>query len=128
LDTKLAILGNNANRVEENSACMVGLATLFQHPVQRIRQGALELLVKLHQTDVVKDWGPPGQLVVNFWKISSPVILNLARQMLETKSNDENLKSLLQLLIKLLKSRNVFLKSNQVSDIHTYIQKKDRVS
>ncbi|KAL7332161.1 hypothetical protein PS15p_204242 [Mucor circinelloides] len=113
LDTKLATLGNNGNRVEENSACMVGLATLFQHPVQRIRQGALDLLVKLHQADVIKDWGPPGQLVVNFWKISSPVILNLARQMLETKSNDENLKSLLQLLIRLLKSRNIFLKSNQ---------------
>lgn len=114
LDTNLAILGSSTNRVEENSACMVGLATLFQHPVQRIRQGALDLLVKFHQADSIKNWGPPNELVVNFWKVSSPVILNLARQMLETKSNDENLKSLLQLLIKLLKLRNIFLKNNQV--------------
>ncbi|KAI8643392.1 hypothetical protein BD408DRAFT_414835 [Parasitella parasitica] len=113
LDTTLAIFGNESNRVDEISACMVGLGRLFQHPVQRIRQGALELLVKLHQADIIKDWGPPGQLIVSFWKVSSPVVLVLARQIIEIKSNDDNLKSSLQLLIKLLKSRNIFLKSNQ---------------
>ncbi|CEP19674.1 hypothetical protein [Parasitella parasitica] len=113
LDTKLAILGNETNRVDEISACMVGLGRLFQHPVQRIRQGASELLVKLHQTDIIEVWGPSQQLIANFWKVSSPVVLVLARQILEIKSNDDNLKSALQLLIKLLKSRNVFLKSYQ---------------
>ncbi|KAI9486703.1 MAG: hypothetical protein EXX96DRAFT_550220 [Benjaminiella poitrasii] len=113
IDTRLAIFGNNVNRVEENSKFMVGLATLYQHPVQRVRQGALELLVKIHQSDIIIEWGPIETALSNFWSISSPAVLRLAEQILECKSNDENLKTLLQFIVKLFKERISFLKIRQ---------------
>jgi hypothetical protein len=124
LDSKLALLGTDQDRVEQNSAYMVGLATLFQHPVQTIRQGAAELLVKMHQSDLIAFWGPNESILPSFWKISSPVIFSLARQMMDNKSNDDNLKALLDLLIKLFKKRYTFLKNNQVQYSGTDKKKK----
>lgn len=115
LDSKLALLGTaDQDRVDQISACMVGLATLFQHPVQAIRQGSSELLVKMHQSELIDVWGENETLLPSFWKISSPAIFNLARQMMESKNNDDNLKATLDLLIKLFKMRNNFLRSHQV--------------
>lgn len=115
LDSKLALLGTaDQDRVDQISACMVGLATLFQHPVQAIRQGSSELLVKMHQSELIDVWGENETLLPSFWKISSPAIFNLARQMMESKNNDDNLKAILDLLIKLFKMRNNFLRSHQV--------------
>lgn len=115
LDSKLALLGTaDQDRVDQISACMVGLASLFQHPVQAIRQGSSELLVKMHQSELIDVWGENETLLPSFWKISSPAIFNLARQMMESKNNDDNLKAILDLLIKLFKMRNNFLRSHQV--------------
>jgi hypothetical protein len=114
IDSGLAILGNDANRVDQNSAFMVGLATLFQHPAPRIRQESLELLVKMHHAETIVQWGPSETVLANFWKVSSAVLLNLARQMLDTKITDENLKSLIRLLTRLFKMRYIFLRANQV--------------
>lgn len=119
LDSKLA-LGGEIPRVEQNSAFMVGLMTLFQHPVPRIKQGALDLLVKLHQTEDIVEWGPEEKIIYNFWKISSPVILNLAQKLLDNKSNGDALSGLLQLLNRLLTSRNAFLKEKQVKKNYIY--------
>jgi neurofibromin 1 len=90
------------------------LAILFQHPVQTIRQSAADLLVKMHQADSIQFWGPNEIIMPCFWKISSPVIFNLSRQMMETKSNDDGIKSLLELVIRLFKTRYSFLKTHQV--------------
>ncbi|KAI8053543.1 hypothetical protein BDF21DRAFT_441145 [Thamnidium elegans] len=113
IDSKLALLGSDTDRVDQNSGFMVGLTTLFQHPVQTIRQCAAELLVKMHQPDYIIHWGPTELLLPSFWKITSPAIFHLSRQMMDNKSNDNNLKGLLDLLIRLFKTRNVFLKSHQ---------------
>lgn len=114
LDTKLTLLGDYSTRVEQNSAFMLGLMNLFQHPVPRIKQGAIDLLVKLHQSEDIVEWGPAENLICNFWRVSSPVILNLAQRLLDNKSNGEVLSGLLQLLNRLLTSRNVFLRNKQV--------------
>jgi neurofibromin 1 len=113
MDTLLCLLGDE-DRAEQNSALMVGLATLFQHPTQTIRLAAGELLIKIHQPDHIAQWGPQSTIMYNFWQISSQAVFVLARQMLEHKSNEENIKALLGLLHKLLKTRNAFLKANKV--------------
>lgn len=123
IDSKLALLGSDYDRVDQNSAYMVGLATLFQHQVQAIRHSAAELLSKMHQSDYIMCWGPEDTVLPNFWKVSSPAVFNLARQILESKSNN-NIKGLLELLMRLFKTRNVFLKSHQVSRLQNTFKKK----
>lgn len=118
MDIKLALLGAEADRVEQNSSFMVGLAALYQHPTQTIRQCAADLLVKVHHPNNVKFWGPNEILIPCFWKISSPAILNLARQIMESKANDDSIKSLLELLARLFKTRITFLKGCQVIPIN----------
>jgi neurofibromin 1 len=120
IDSRLVTLGSDSNRVDQNSACMVGLATLFQHPTPRIRQDSLELLVKMHRVENIAQWGPADSLLSNFWKVSSAVLFNLARQMLEIKSNEDNLKSLIQLLTRLFKKRYAFLRTKQVNPSVNY--------
>lgn len=114
-DTKLVILGDDLDRIEQNSAVMVGLMDLSQHPVQQIRQYALGLIIKMHQVDTIVEWGPAdGVVVQNFWKISSPAMLCLAQKLLDSSANEESLKTMFQLLNKLLKLRNRFVKMKQV--------------
>lgn len=122
IDSRLAMLGNEENNVEKNSAYMVGLATLYQHPVPRIKQDAMELLVKMHRVENIALWGSGDLVLKNFWTISSAVMFNLARQMLEAKSNEETLKSLLQLLSRIYKMRYMFLRMKQVKlvNYHCY--------
>ncbi|KAI8076544.1 uncharacterized protein B0P05DRAFT_546306 [Gilbertella persicaria] len=113
IDPQLALLGDDEDRVEQNSAFMSGLATLVQHPVRRIRQESLELLLKMHHVEIVNSWGPTENALANFWQVSSPVLLNIARQILDCKSNEEYHKTLLQLLIRLFKTRYQFLKTKK---------------
>jgi neurofibromin 1 len=94
-----------------NATLMVGLATLYQHPNQTVRQAAGDLLIKMHKSDTIALWGPT---LFHFWKISSQAVFVLARQILENKSNEQNIKSILRLLHQILKTRNKYIKSAQV--------------
>ncbi|KAF7721136.1 Ras GTPase activating protein ira2, partial [Apophysomyces ossiformis] len=111
-DPHLALLGDDTDRIEQNAAFMTGLAHLVQHPDYTIHQGAGECLFKLHLSDYIVKWGPKASMMVNFWRISSQAVFALARQMLDNKRGEEGLKSLLDLLIKLLHARNDHLRSN----------------
>ena len=113
-DVKLAILGQDKDRVEQNSSFMVDLATLVRHPVQVIQQFAADLLVKMHQASHIKYWGPSENSISAFWKIASPVTFTLSRQMMDVNLDEDSLKDLLELLIRLFKTRGTFLKLNQV--------------
>ncbi|KAI9489055.1 hypothetical protein BDB00DRAFT_771458 [Zychaea mexicana] len=115
VDPLLALLGSDNDAVEDNSAIMIGMANLFQHYDQGIRQLASECLSKLHLSDNIVRWGPESKTMINFWRISSKVVFVLAKQILDNKQGEEGLKSLLTLLIKLLSARNEFLGNNQVS-------------
>ena len=94
---------------------MTGMANLFQHYDQGLRQLASECLSKLHLANNIIHWGPEETLMTNFWRISSKVVFVLAKQILDNKQGEEGLKSLLTLLMKLLAARNDFLGNNQAS-------------
>lgn len=114
-DPLLALLGNDSDSVEDNAAIMTGMANLFQHPDHGIRQLASECLAKLHQSVNIQQWGPNKlRMMVNFWRISSQVVFVLAKQILDNKQGEEGLRSLLNLLMKLLSARNDFLSHHQV--------------
>ncbi|KAI8142067.1 hypothetical protein BJV82DRAFT_159057 [Fennellomyces sp. T-0311] len=113
VDPLLALLGSDSDAVEDNAAIMTGMANLFQHYDQGIRQLASECLSKLHLANNIIRWGPEENLMTNFWRISSKVVFVLAKQILDNKQGEEGLKSLLTLLMKLLAARNDFLGNNQ---------------
>ena len=92
---------------------MTGMANLFQHYDQGIRQLASECLAKLHLSANIARWGHEANIMTNFWRISSKVVFVLAKQILDNKQGEDGLKSLLTLLMKLLVARNEFLDSNQ---------------
>lgn len=94
---------------------MTGMAFLFQHTDHGIRHLAAECLTKLHLSSNIRHWGPQARMVINFWRISSQVVFILAKQILDNKQGEEGLKSLLNLLLKLLLARNEFLSNHQVS-------------
>ncbi|KAI7858100.1 hypothetical protein BDC45DRAFT_434174 [Circinella umbellata] len=110
----LLLLGEDADDiVEDNAAIMTGMANLFQHYDQGIRQLASECLYKLHLPGNIARWGHEADIMTNFWRISSKVVFVLAKQILDNKQGEDGLKALLTLLMKLLVARNEFLDSNQ---------------
>ncbi|KAI8974377.1 hypothetical protein BDB01DRAFT_807208 [Pilobolus umbonatus] len=112
LNPSLALLGSDDDRLEQNCAFMTGLASLFQHPVYIIRHNAQELLLKMTEDTYIAQYGT--HLMPSFWKVSSQMIYTLARQILENKNNEDNIRAVLALIIKLLTARNTFLKSKVV--------------
>lgn len=74
----------------------------------------MDCLTQLHGSAIIKHWGPSGTVMNNFWKISSQTILSIARQILDNRTNEDYLKSLLDILSKILISRNTFLGSAMV--------------
>jgi neurofibromin 1 len=99
---------------------MVGIANLFQHTDSTIRQYAIDCLSKLHSAHTIPRWGPQEAIIPTFWSISSKVIFSLARQMLDDKKSEEEIKALLNLLKKLLKSRCEFMRKHWVSQSNVY--------
>ncbi|KAI8097774.1 uncharacterized protein BX664DRAFT_356981 [Halteromyces radiatus] len=112
-DPLLALLNNEQG--DENGTMMLCIANLFQHQDHNIRQNAVDCLSKLHSIDAIPSWGSSTTLMSNFWSISSQVIFSLARQMLDEKQTEDGIKSLLNLVMKLLKSRAEFLRKQMES-------------
>ncbi|KAI8328834.1 hypothetical protein BC941DRAFT_216115 [Chlamydoabsidia padenii] len=110
LNPSMALMNNT--QPDGNGPLMVCMANLFQHHNHTIRQYAIDCLSKLHTTHHITRWGPATTLMSTFWTISSQVIYSLARQMLDDKSNEEDIKALLTMLCKLLESRGEFLRKH----------------
>lgn len=94
---------------------MICIANICQYPDNHIRQCAMDCLAKLHNINNIVHWGPKSTIMTNFWSISSQVIFSLARQMLDNKLNEDTVKALLALMMKLLEARNEFLRKHPVS-------------
>lgn len=78
-----------------------------------MRDASAECLFKLHASDYIMMWGAQGKIMESFWKISSQVLFTLARQLLDTRERDTSLRKLLELLKRLLISRNKFLEQHR---------------
>ncbi|KAG2213997.1 hypothetical protein INT47_001268 [Mucor saturninus] len=113
LDPLCVLLGgtDSNNCVEENATIMISLINLMKHSDRRVRRSAADCLIQLHDSSFIAHWGPSITLINNFWKISSQTVLAIARQILDNRQNEDFLKSLLELLAKILISRNSFLRS-----------------
>ncbi|KAI8357236.1 hypothetical protein BD560DRAFT_197971 [Blakeslea trispora] len=111
LDPLCALLGKpeDASRVEENGAVMNSIISLLRYPDRRVRKAAMDCFSQLHSAENIFHWGPSSTLTNNFWKISSQTITTMARQILDFRQNEELSKNLLELLSKILVSRNTFL-------------------
>jgi neurofibromin 1 len=106
--------------VEENGVVITSMIKLLRHPDSRIKRCTTECLLRFHDPTVISHWGPPTSLVANFWKISSQTMLLLARQILDSKQNEDTLNALLDLLSKILNARNLFLAKTLVKSTYTH--------
>lgn len=88
---------------------MTSMISLMKHSDRRVRRCAVDCLIQLHDSSNIIHWGPASTLVTNFWRISSQTVLYISRQALDNRLNEEVLKSLLELLAKILIARNTFL-------------------
>ncbi|KAI9476341.1 MAG: hypothetical protein EXX96DRAFT_507481 [Benjaminiella poitrasii] len=113
LDPLCALMGEpeDYSRVEGNVSVMASLIHLTKHNDKRVRKSAIDCLIQLHDPSTIKYWGPILTQLNHFWRISSQVILSIARQILDNRQNEETSKSYLDLLAKILVSRNVYLES-----------------
>ncbi|KAG1471849.1 hypothetical protein G6F56_001890 [Rhizopus delemar] len=107
-DPQFAILGDDAGRLEQNGALMVAIAKYTSDSNSTVKDAAVDCLIKLHDTEAIFLWGPSGLFMESFWKISSQVLYTLAKQLLSEKNR--GLKSLLELLKRLLTLSNEFLR------------------
>lgn len=80
-----------------------------------VKTVASACLLSLQSSTYIPRWGPPDSIMETFWKISSNVVFNIAKQILEYREREEGLKMLLDLLRQLLEKRNEFLKNHQES-------------
>ncbi|KAI7862201.1 hypothetical protein BDF14DRAFT_1858538 [Spinellus fusiger] len=112
-DPKMALYGEPGEKTELNTVLMVSIAQCLRESNQAVRDAAAEALSKLHLPHYAFEWGPPESSMEVFWKISSQVLFVLAKQLLDNREKDDSLKKLLDLLKRLLISRNDFLRTHQ---------------
>ncbi|KAF7730429.1 Ras GTPase activating protein ira2 [Apophysomyces ossiformis] len=112
-DPLLALLGDEKKRVEQNAAFMTGVTNLLEHNDSTIRQSASECLARFHDAENIAHWGPDDTLIINFWRISSQAAFTLAKQILDNKQDEDRIKFLLGLLLKVLAARQSFLGENR---------------
>ncbi|KAI9261580.1 hypothetical protein BDA99DRAFT_547292 [Phascolomyces articulosus] len=117
-DPKLAILGENEDRYEQNASVMVAITNCLRDQRPIVRGAAAECLSKLHAPDYIMAWGSSSRFIESFWKISSQVVFTLAKQLLDTRERDDGLKKLLDLLARILTLRNEFLRLHQDIAMH----------
>ncbi|KAI9491357.1 hypothetical protein BDB00DRAFT_874401 [Zychaea mexicana] len=117
-DPKLAILGDNDDRYEQNASVMVAITNCLRDQRPIVRDAAAECLSKLHAPDYIVAWGSSSRFIESFWKISSQVVFTLAKQLLDTRERDDGLKKLLDLLARILTLRNDFLRLHQDIAMH----------
>lgn len=106
------------DRFDRNAALIVAITNCLRDSNALVRDAAAECLFKLHAPDYIMLWGAPEKFMESFWKISSQVLFTLARQLLDTRERDINLRKLLDLLKRLLISRNKFLEQHR--DVATH--------
>lgn len=92
---------------------MLGITNCLRDRSQVIRMAAADCLYKLHTPNYIVRWNQTGAMMETFWKISSVVVLDLSKQILDNRERDDSLKSLLDLLRRLLAIRNDFIRAHQ---------------
>jgi hypothetical protein len=91
---------------------MSSLISLMKHNDRRIRKSAADCLVSLNDPGNIKYWGTA--VVPSFWKISSQSKLAMARFIVDNRQHEDLTRTILDLLGKILLSRNNFLASIKV--------------
>ncbi|KAI8647143.1 hypothetical protein BD408DRAFT_358792 [Parasitella parasitica] len=112
-DPKLAIQGEAEDGFDQNAALMLAITNCLRDQSACVRDAAAECLYKLHAPDNIILWGPPDKFMESFWKISSQVLFTLAKQLLDNRERESGLRKLLDLLKRLLTSRNKFLEKHR---------------
>lgn len=97
---------------DQNSAVMIAITNCLRDS-SCVRDAAAECLYKLHAPDYIMLWGTPDKYMESFWKISSQVLFTLAKQLLDSREKESGLRKLLDLLKRLLISRNKFLEQHR---------------
>ncbi|RCI06233.1 Ras GTPase activating protein ira2, partial [Rhizopus stolonifer] len=113
LDPLCVLLGEKQNpaRVDENAAIMTCMINLLRYSDKRVRKATVDCLGQLHNAENIGHWGPSSTIVNNFWKVSCQTVTTIAYQVLDCRQNEGLSKCLLELLAKILVSRNSFLNS-----------------
>lgn len=101
-------------QAEEIIPVFTALTNLLKHNDKRMRLAVTDCILKLHDTHIIYHWGTSEMLISNFWKVSSQVTMLLSRQIMDVRQNEEGLKNSLEILSKVLASRNSFLAETTV--------------
>ncbi|RUS29150.1 hypothetical protein BC938DRAFT_480989 [Jimgerdemannia flammicorona] len=109
------ISGDGSDHFEENFNLMGNITACLRDSNATIKTVASNCLLSLQSPTYIPRWGPTDSIMETFWKISSNVVFNIARQILEYREREEGLKMLLDLLRQLLEKRNEFLRNHQES-------------
>ncbi|KAI1294478.1 Ras GTPase activating protein ira2 [Mortierella claussenii] len=114
IDPALAVATETPENVEEEiHQLLKGLLLCLNDSHIGIRSTAGEVLLQLFDSRIIECWGSGANLMVTFWNLSSDVIIQIARQLMELKCTDEKSRFLLELLQQLMSRRNIFLKDHQ---------------
>lgn len=92
---------------------MVAITNCLRDTSTAVRDAAAECLYKLHEPAHIMLWGTLDHFMESFWKISSQVLFTLAKQLLDSREKDNELRKLLDLLKRLLTSRNQFIEQHR---------------
>ncbi|CAJ0643714.1 10011_t:CDS:10 [Entrophospora sp. SA101] len=127
-DPILAIAVNDSDgHVRENQKMIFAISECMNSDVHTIKATSSEALLALHNVELIEKWGIINNDMQQFWQISSHITHSMAKQLLECNENEECTRSMLERLLKLLTSRNEFLKKHQdKSSLKSYAQ--DRLS
>ncbi|KAI7885924.1 uncharacterized protein EV154DRAFT_521553 [Mucor mucedo] len=117
-DPKFAVLGVAEDRFEQTLAVMTAITNCLRDSSSCVKDAAAECLYKLHTPEYIVLWGHTDKIMESFWKISSQVLFTLAKQLLDSREKDQSLRKLLDLLKRLLSSRNQFLEQHR--EVATY--------
>lgn len=97
---------------------ITSITNLMKHQDKRVQRAVVDCLIQLHDPSIIVHWGPTNTIMTNFWKISSQAVISIARQILDTTRQDEELlRTLLDLLANILDSRNSFVIDVSVSQV-----------
>ncbi|KAF7723612.1 Ras GTPase activating protein ira2 [Apophysomyces ossiformis] len=109
IDPACAVRGSDEDRFEQNRALLHAVSLCLRDASAAIRELASTCLVKLNANDIIVDWGPPDRMMEAYWKDSSAVAFCIAKQMLDEREDQDDVKQLLHLLRQLLACRRSFL-------------------
>ncbi|KAI9498079.1 hypothetical protein BDB00DRAFT_801050, partial [Zychaea mexicana] len=111
VDPKLVILGTNGQRTDQILRVIEAMIQCMRQPSQSITTLATECIRKLHTSAYIPLWGEPKHTMFSFWKISSTIVLYLAKELLTLKSvQNAEIITCMRTVHKILTERVVFLK------------------